>query len=154
MGQGIDFHRFAEGRDMILGGVKFDLPYGLLGHSDADVVLHAVADSLLGACALNDIGFHFPDTDSKYKNADSGILLKEVVSKISELGFSILNIDITIIAEKPKINSKREKIVNKIAILLGIQSDKVNVKGTTTEKMGFVGREEGIAAMACVLVSK
>jgi len=154
VGYGIDFHKYDENREMILGGVKFDVPYGLLGHSDADVVLHAVADSLLGACGLNDIGYHFPDTDNAYKNADSSKLLAKVVNLVKEKEFAILNIDITIIAQKPKINKKREEMVNKIASLLGIDKDRVNVKGTTTEKMGFVGREEGMAAMATVLLIK
>jgi len=154
IGQGIDFHRFQKDRKMILGGVDFKLNYGLKGHSDADVVLHAISDSILGACGLHDIGYHFPDTDNAFKDADSSLLLSKVMEMISSLDFTILNIDITVIAEKPKINKKREEMVNKIASLLGIVREKVNLKGTTTEKMGFIGREEGMAAMATVLVVK
>jgi 2-C-methyl-D-erythritol 2,4-cyclodiphosphate synthase len=154
IGHGIDFHQYDENRKMVLGGVVFDVPYGLLGHSDADVVLHAVADSLLGSCGLKDIGYHFPDTDDSYKNADSSLLLEQTVNLVREKGFEIANIDITVIAQKPKINPKREEMVNKIAMLLGIDKERVSVKGTTTEKMGFIGREEGMAAMATVLVFK
>lgn len=152
VGQGYDVHRFEEGRELWLGGVKIDHPMGLKGHSDADVLLHAISDALLGALALRDIGYHFPDTDPRYKGADSKVLLQEVAKLIAEKGYKIGNIDATIVAERPKINPHVEAMQGVIAELLGVERDQVSIKASTNEKMGFVGREEGILALATALV--
>lgn len=154
IGHGYDVHAFAENRKCIIGGV--DIPYekGLLGHSDADVLLHAVADSLLGAAALGDIGKHFPDTDSAYKGADSLVLLSNVVSLIGEKGYSVCNIDATVIAQAPKMAPHIEQMRVNIASALGISVDCVNVKATTEEKLGFTGRKEGISAHCVCLMEK
>lgn len=152
IGSGYDVHQLTEGRKLILGGV--DIPYekGLLGHSDADVMLHALMDALLGAAALGDIGKHFPDTDERYKGISSLKLLEQVESLISDAGFTVGNADITVIAQKPKIASYIPAMRKNIAETLGIEIERVNVKGTTTEKLGFVGRCEGIACEAvCIL---
>jgi 2-C-methyl-D-erythritol 2,4-cyclodiphosphate synthase len=154
IGQGYDVHRLTEGRKLIIGGV--DIPYekGLLGHSDADVLLHAVMDALLGAAALGDIGKHFPDTDERYKGADSMKLLEEVGSMLEERMYFIENIDATIIAQAPKMRPYIDEMRSNIAGALEIDVDQVNVKATTEEHLGFTGREEGIAASAvCILVS-
>lgn len=154
IGQGYDVHQLAEGRKLIIGGV--DIPYkmGLLGHSDADVLLHAVMDALLGAAALGDIGKHFPDTDERYKGADSMKLLEEVASLLSEKMYFVENIDATIIAQAPKMRPYIDEMRDNIARVLGLDTDQVNVKATTEEHLGFTGREEGIAASAvCLLVS-
>ncbi|MDH5693968.1 MAG: 2-C-methyl-D-erythritol 2,4-cyclodiphosphate synthase [Gammaproteobacteria bacterium] len=152
IGHGYDVHRFTVGRPLILGGVNIPYDKGLAGHSDADVLLHAICDALLGAAALGDIGRHFPDNDPEYKNIDSRILLKHVASLLVDSGYQISNIDSTIIAQQPKlaphIQTMREHIANDL--LLDIR--KVNVKATTTEKLGFAGREEGIAAHAVVIL--
>ncbi|MBS7299219.1 MAG: 2-C-methyl-D-erythritol 2,4-cyclodiphosphate synthase [Eubacteriales bacterium] len=152
IGQGYDVHKLVEGRDLILCGVKIPYEKGLLGHSDADVALHALSDALLGAAALGDIGKHFPDTDEKYKGADSVVLLREVVALIREKGYSISNVDVTIVAQRPKISGYIEKMRENVADAIGISVDRVSVKATTTEKLGFEGRGEGISAMAVVLI--
>lgn len=154
IGHGYDVHAFAENRKCIIGGV--DIPYekGLLGHSDADVLLHAIADSLLGAAALGDIGKHFPDTDPAYKGADSLVLLRNVVSLIQSKGYSVNNIDATVIAQAPKMAPFIEQMRVNIASALGISVDCVNVKATTEEKLGFTGRKEGISAHCVCLIEK
>lgn len=148
VGTGFDVHRFAEHRKLILGGVEIPYEKGLDGHSDADVLIHALMDALLGAAALGDIGRHFPDTDDRYKGVSSLVLLSGVNKMLSENFFHIGNIDITLIAQKPKISSYIEDMVNNISSVLNLEKSRINVKGTTTEKLGFVGREEGIAAEA------
>ena len=148
IGMGYDVHKLVEGRDLILGGVKIDYEKGLLGHSDADVLLHAISDALLGAAALGDIGKHFPDTDPTYKGADSMKLMAHVKELIEEKGYVIENIDATIIAQKPKLRPYIEEMEVNIARVLGIEKDQINVKATTEERLGFTGREEGMAAQA------
>lgn len=148
IGHGYDVHRLTEGRKLILGGVEIPFELGLLGHSDADVLLHAVSDALLGAAALGDIGRHFPDTDPKYKGADSMKLLERVVELLGEKGFIVNNIDCTVIAQKPKLAPFIVQMKSNIARVCGIESDRVNVKATTEEKLGFTGRLEGISAHA------
>lgn len=152
IGQGFDVHQLVEGRKLIIGGV--DIPYakGLLGHSDADVLLHAICDAILGAAALGDIGKHFSDTDAKYKDIDSRLLLRVVASKIKESGFSVGNVDATIIAQAPKMAPHIPTMVANIAADLGIAQNCVNVKATTTEQLGYTGRGEGIAAQAVALL--
>ena len=152
IGHGYDVHRLVEGRDLILGGVKIDYEKGLLGHSDADVLLHAVSDALLGAAGLGDIGRHFPDTDPKYKGADSLELLREVYRKISEKGFRVGNIDVTMIAQKPKLKDFIPQMQENIAAAVGVAPDRVNVKATTEEKLGFTGSGEGMACHAVCLL--
>lgn len=152
IGFGYDVHRFAEGRDLWLGGIKIPHSKGLLGHSDADVVIHAICDALLGAAAIGDIGKHFPDTDLKYKGIDSKILLSETWKLVAEKGFSIQNIDTTIAIQTPKIAPYIEMIRNTLSDLLKIEKDQISVKATTTERLGFEGREEGISAYAVVLL--
>ncbi len=152
IGQGYDVHRLIEGRDCIICGVKIPYEKGLLGHSDADVALHALSDALLGAAALGDIGKHFPDTDEQYKGADSRVLLRAVVKKIEDKGYKIENVDITIIAQKPKMAPYIEQMRKNVADDLCINIDAVNVKATTTEKLGFEGRGEGISSTAVVLL--
>ena len=152
IGQGYDVHAFCEGRDLYLCGEKIEYKKGLLGHSDADVALHALCDALLGAAALGDIGKHFPDTDPKYKGISSIILLKHVCRIIREKGYEIENVDITIVAQKPKLLLYIPAMKRNTAEAMGIGEDAVNVKATTTEKLGFEGREEGISAMAVALI--
>lgn len=152
IGQGYDVHRFAENRDLYLCGEKIDYSLGLLGHSDADVALHALCDALLGAAALGDIGKHFPDTDPAYKGISSIVLLKHVCRLIRDKGFEIENADITIIAQKPKLLNHIPAMRKTTAKAMEIPDDCVNVKATTTEKLGFEGRGEGISAMAVVLL--
>lgn len=154
IGQGYDVHRFEKGRDLWLGGVRIPFDKGLLGHSDADVLLHAISDALLGALALRDIGYHFPDTDPRYEGADSRLLLGEVVRLIREKGYHVGNIDATIIAERPKINPHIPEMTHVISGILGVDEECVSIKATTNEKMGFAGREEGIAALAVALLEK
>ena len=154
IGHGYDVHRLVEGRDLILGGVKIDYEKGLLGHSDADVLLHAVSDALLGAAGLGDIGRHFPDTDPKYKGADSLELLREVYRKISEKGFRVGNIDVTMIAQKPKLKDFIPQMQENIAAAVGVAPDRVNVKATTEEKLGFTGSGEGMACHAVCLLEE
>jgi 2-C-methyl-D-erythritol 2,4-cyclodiphosphate synthase len=152
IGQGFDVHQLVLGRKLIIGGV--DIPYekGLLGHSDADVLLHAICDALLGAVALGDIGKHFADTDAKYKDIDSRILLRVVASKVAEAGYRVGNVDATIIAQAPKMAAHIPQMIANIAADLGIEQSAVNVKATTTEKLGYAGRGEGIGAQAVALL--
>lgn len=152
IGQGFDVHQLVEGRKLIIGGV--DIPYekGLLGHSDADVLLHAICDALLGAAALGDIGRHFADTDAQFKDIDSRILLRDVVRKIEAAGYRIGNVDATIIAQAPKMAPHIPAMTANIAVDLGVAMNAVNVKATTTEKLGYTGRGEGIAAQAVALL--
>ncbi len=154
VGLGYDVHRLVEGRELWLGGVKIDHTFGLDGHSDADVAIHALCDAILGAAAMRDIGYHFPPSDNKYKNIDSKLLLKDVVKIVKEKGYKVGNIDITICAERPKINPHIPAMINTLAPILEIEEDEVSIKATTTEKLGFVGKEEGIAAHAVVLIEK
>ena len=152
IGQGIDVHAFAENRELILGGVKIPHDRGLAGHSDADVLIHALMDALLGALALGDIGKLFPDTDAAYKGADSMKLLEKVVANEAFRNVKLLNADITVIAQKPKIAPYTSQMRENIAAALKCSVEQISVKGTTTEKLGFCGREEGITAMAVVLL--
>jgi 2-C-methyl-D-erythritol 2,4-cyclodiphosphate synthase len=152
IGQGYDVHALAKGRKLILGGVTIPFEKGLSGHSDADVLIHAVCDALLGAAALGDIGRHFPDSDPKYKNVDSRALLREVGGKVREAGFSIANLDATIIAEAPKMALHIGAMVANLAADLEIRPDQVNVKAKTAERLGAIGRGEGIAAEAIALL--
>ena len=154
IGHGYDVHRLVEGRDLILGGVKIPHYYGLLGHSDADVLLHAVSDALLGAAGLGDIGKHFPDTDPKYKGADSLELLKIVGQKVKEAGYRVSNVDVTMMAQKPKLRPHIEKMEQNIAGALCIDASRVNVKATTEENLGFTGAEEGMACHAVCLLEE
>lgn len=154
IGHGYDVHRLCEGRKMIIGGVEIEYEKGLLGHSDADVLLHAVSDSLLGAAAIGDIGKLFPDTDDKFKDADSLLLLKEVVRCIDEKGYYVVNVDATIIAQKPKMRPYIDTMRENIAFALGTDVDCVNVKATTEEKLGFTGSGEGISAHCVCLIDK
>lgn len=152
IGFGYDVHRFAENRDLWLGGIKIPHSKGLLGHSDADVLIHAICDALLGAAALGDIGKHFPDTDPEYKGIDSKILLSETARLITNAGYKIANIDSTIAMQAPKIASYIEQMRITLSSLLQIETGQVSVKATTTEKLGFEGREEGVSAYAVVLL--
>ena len=154
IGHGYDVHKLVEGRDLILGGVKIDHHLGLLGHSDADVLLHAVSDALLGAAGLGDIGRHFPDTDPQYKGADSRVLLRHVVGLVKENGYRISNVDVTMIAQKPKLKDHIPQMRANIASDLGIDENRVNVKATTEEKLGFTGREEGLSCHAVCLLEE
>lgn len=154
IGHGYDVHRLVEGRPLILGGVNIPYEKGLLGHSDADVLLHAVSDALLGAAGLGDIGKHFPDTDPQYKGADSLELLKVVVSRVIEKGYRISNIDVTMIAQKPKLRPHIEAMEQNIADAVGIPADRVNVKATTEEQLGFTGTGEGMRCHAVCLLEE
>lgn len=154
IGSGVDFHQFAEGRDLFLGGVKIPHHKGALGHSDADVLLHAICDAMLGSLALGDIGKHFPDTDSSFKNIDSKILLARTVALIKDKGYKVVNIDSTLCLQSPKIAPYIVEMQNVISSILSILPEDISIKATTTEKMGFVGREEGLVAYATVLLSK
>ena len=151
---GFDVHRFAEGRALWLGGIQIQHHKGLLGHSDADVLIHALCDALLGAAGLRDIGFHFPDTDETYKNIDSKILLKTTMELLRSKSFELGNADITVCAEAPKINPHIPSMISCLAETMQVAQDAISIKATTTEKMGFVGREEGIAVYAVVVVAK
>ena len=154
IGHGYDVHRLVEGRDLILGGVKIPYEKGLLGHSDADVLLHAVSDALLGAAGLGDIGRHFPDTDPQYKGADSLMLLRQVYRKISEKGYRVGNIDVTMIAQRPKLKDYIPQMQANIAAAVGTTPDRVNVKATTEEKLGFTGTGEGMSCHAVCLLEE
>ncbi|MQR93788.1 2-C-methyl-D-erythritol 2,4-cyclodiphosphate synthase [Fictibacillus phosphorivorans] len=154
IGQGFDVHAFSEGRPLIIGGVTIPYEKGLLGHSDADVLLHAITDALLGAAGEGDIGKHFPDTDPAYKDADSKRLLLDSWKLVERKGYVLGNIDCTIIAQKPKMLPYIEEMRGVIAGIFGVEVERINVKATTTEKLGFPGREEGIAAQAVVLIEK
>lgn len=154
IGQGFDVHAFAEGRPLILGGITIPHDRGLIGHSDADVLLHTVTDAALGAIGEGDIGRHFPDTDPAFKDADSAKLLKHIWTIVEEKGYVLGNVDCTIMAQRPKLAPYIEQMRESIAKLLNAEPSQVNVKATTTEKLGFTGREEGIAAMATILLIK
>lgn len=154
IGHGYDVHRLVEGRDLILGGVKIPCEKGLLGHSDADVLLHAVSDALLGAAGLGDIGRHFPDTDPQYKGADSLELLRQVYRKISEKGYKVGNIDVTMIAQRPKLKDYIPQMQANIAAAVEAEPDRVNVKATTEEKLGFTGTGEGMSCHAVCLLEE
>ena len=154
IGHGYDVHKLVEGRDLILGGVKIDHKLGLLGHSDADVLLHAVSDALLGAAGLGDIGRHFPDTDPQYKGADSLKLLAIVEQKVAAAGYRVSNIDVTMIAQKPKLKDHIGAMEHNIASTLGLDVSRVNVKATTEEHLGFTGREEGLSCHAVCLLEE
>jgi 2-C-methyl-D-erythritol 2,4-cyclodiphosphate synthase len=154
IGQGFDAHRFVEGRKLILGGVKIEYALGLEGHSDADVLIHALIDALLGAAGLGDIGMHFPDTDPAYRDASSLGMLEVVSNAIRSLGFRVVNLDVTVFAQKPRIAPHRAAIVENLANVLGIEPPQVNVKATTTEGLGFLGRGEGLAASAVVMLEE
>lgn len=153
IGFGYDVHRLQEGRRLVLGGVHVPHDHGLEGHSDADALLHAVADALLGAAALGDIGFHFPDSDARWKDADSRDLLREVVRLVDERGYRVNNVDATVVLERPKLRPYIDQMRANLALLLQVGEDRVSVKATRGEQMGFVGREEGAAAYAvCTIV--
>ena len=154
IGQGYDVHRFKEGRKLILGGVDIPSEMGLDGHSDADVLAHAIADALLGAAALGDIGKHFPDTDEKYRGADSLRLLNHVVALIKAHGYTVINVDSTVVAQAPKLAPHIEQMRKNLATAMRITADRVSVKATTEEKLGFTGRLEGISAQAVCLILK
>ena len=154
IGHGYDVHKLVEDRDLILGGVKIPFEKGLLGHSDADVLLHAVSDALLGAAGLRDIGYHFPDTDPAYKGADSLELLRQVGQKVTQKGYRISNVDVTLIAQKPKVGTYIPQMAANIALALQLDPDRVNVKATTEEHLGFTGRMEGISCHAVCLLEE
>jgi 2-C-methyl-D-erythritol 2,4-cyclodiphosphate synthase len=152
VGFGYDVHPFAENRDLYLGGIKVPYHKGLAGHSDADVLIHAICDALLGAAGARDIGYHFPDTDNEYKNIDSTILLTKTMQIIRDRGYDLNNLDLTVCAEKPKINPFIIDMQNRLAQVMSVDPCDISIKATTSEKMGFVGREEGIAVFATVLI--
>lgn len=152
IGNGFDVHRLVEGRRCVICGVDIPFELGLLGHSDADVALHALADAILGAAAMGDIGLHFPDTDERWRGADSRMLLRHVVALVAEKGYKVANADITVIAQRPKMRPYVDAMRANVAADLGIDTDAVSVKATTTEGLGFTGRAEGIAAQASVLL--
>ena len=154
IGQGFDVHQLADGRPLIIGGITIPNEKGLLGHSDADVLLHTIADACLGAIGEGDIGKHFPDTDPNFKDADSAKLLEHVWGMVKEKGYSLVNVDCTIIAQKPKMAPYIDSIKERVAVLLEGTMEQVNVKATTTEKLGFTGRGEGIASQAVILIQK
>ena len=153
-GFGYDVHAFAEGRALWLGGVRIDHPIGLLGHSDADVLIHAICDALLGAANMRDIGYQFPDSSGTYKDIDSRILLQKTMTLLRESGYELGNIDSTIVAEKPKLSPYIPAMSQTLADIIGVDQDLISIKATTTEFLGFTGRGEGIAAYATVLVTK
>ncbi|MDR1005025.1 MAG: 2-C-methyl-D-erythritol 2,4-cyclodiphosphate synthase [Prevotellaceae bacterium] len=152
VGFGYDVHRLVAGRELWLGGIRIAHEKGLLGHSDADVLIHALCDALLGAANMRDIGYHFPDTEGEYKGIDSKILLKETVALIAGKGYRVGNVDVTVAAERPKLKAHIPAMQQVLAEVMGIDPDDVSVKATTTERLGFTGREEGIAAYATVLI--
>ena len=154
IGHGYDVHRFAEGRDLILGGVKIPFELGLLGHSDADVLLHAVSDALLGAAKLGDIGRHFPDTDPKYRGANSLELLKIVANMVKKSGYCVGNVDVTVLAQKPKLKDYIPEMEQNIACVLGVGVDRINIMATTEEGLGFTGNMEGMACHAVCLLEE
>jgi 2-C-methyl-D-erythritol 2,4-cyclodiphosphate synthase len=154
IGSGVDFHKLAEGRKLWIGGVNIPHTKGAVGHSDADVLLHAICDALLGAASLGDIGQHFPDTDISYKNIDSKILLQKTIGLVKEKGFRVVNVDSTVCLQLPKIKPYVPQMQKVISTILGIPEADVSVKATTTEELGFVGREEGLVAYATVLLEK
>ncbi|MBQ0056013.1 MAG: 2-C-methyl-D-erythritol 2,4-cyclodiphosphate synthase [Bacteroidales bacterium] len=153
VGFGYDVHRLVEGRELWLGGIKLEHTMGLLGHSDADVLIHALCDALLGAANMRDIGYHFPDTSADFKGIDSKILLADTMRLIRDKGYELSNADITVAAERPKLNPHIEEMRACLANVIGCDSDDISIKATTTEKLGFTGRQEGIAAYATVLIT-
>lgn len=154
IGQGYDVHRLVAGRRLVLGGVHIESHLGLLGHSDADVLLHAIADAVLGACALGDIGTHFSDTDPQFEGADSGVLLKNVIEKARARGFALINVDSTLICQSPKLSPHMAAMHASLAALCGLPSEQVNIKAKTNERLGYLGRQEAIEAQAVVLMLK
>ncbi len=154
VGFGYDVHKLVAGRDLILGGIKIDFQKGLLGHSDADVLIHAICDALLGAANMRDIGYHFPDTSAETLNMDSKIILKKVIELIATKGYKVGNIDATVCAERPKLNPHIPTMKACLANVIGCDEDQISLKATTTEKLGFTGREEGISAYAVCLITK
>ena len=154
VGFGFDVHRLIEGRELWIGGIRLEHEKGLLGHSDADVLIHAICDALLGAANLRDIGYHFPDTSDEFKNVDSKLLLRKTVQLLAAKGYTVGNVDATIAAERPKLNPYIPTMQATLAPLMSIPEDDISIKATTTEKLGFTGREEGIAAYATVLIEK
>ena len=154
IGFGFDVHAFAKGRALWLGGVRIDHPVGLIGHSDADVLIHAICDALLGAANMRDIGFHFPDSDNQYKDVDSKLLLQETMVLLRKAGYELGNIDSTIVAEQPKLNPYIPLMQQTLARLIGVDEIAISIKATTSEKLGFTGRNEGMAAYATVLIIK
>lgn len=154
VGFGFDVHRLVPGRELWLGGIRLEHELGLLGHSDADVLIHAICDALLGAANLRDIGYHFPDNSAEFKNIDSKILLAKTVELIAGKGYRVGNIDATVCAERPKLKNRIPEMQEVLAKVIGVDADDVSIKATTTEKLGFTGREEGISAYATVLIEK
>ncbi len=154
VGMGYDVHRLVGGRELWLGGILVEHTFGLLGHSDADVLIHAICDALLGAANLRDIGYHFPDTSPDFKDIDSKVLLRRTVAMLTAKGWRVGNIDATVCAERPKLNPYIPQMQQCLAPLLGVDADSVSIKATTTESMGFTGREEGISAYAVALIEK
>ena len=154
VGLGYDVHQLVEGRELWLGGIRLEHPLGLLGHSDADVLIHAICDALLGAANMRDIGFHFPDKSEAFHNIDSKILLRKTVELIAAKGYSIGNIDATVCAERPKLKARIPEMQQCLAEVMGIDVDDISIKATTTEKLGFTGREEGISAYTTVLIER
>ena len=154
VGFGYDVHKLVEGRSLWLGGIKIDYSLGLLGHSDADVLIHAICDAILGAANMRDIGYHFPDTANETLDMDSKIILQRVVELIGEKGYKVVNIDATICAERPKINPHVPAMKTCMSAVMGIDEDQISIKATTTERLGFTGREEGMAAYAVCLIEK
>lgn len=154
VGFGFDVHRLVPGRELWLGGIRLEHELGLLGHSDADVLIHAICDALLGAANLRDIGYHFPDNSAEFKNIDSKILLAKTVELIAGKGYRVGNIDATVCAERPKLKNRIPEMQEVLARVMGVEADDVSIKATTTEKLGFTGREEGISAYATVLIEK
>ena len=154
VGMGFDVHQLEDGRDFFLGGVKLSSPKGAVGHSDADVLIHAICDALLGAANLRDIGFHFANTDSRWKGMDSKFFLKEVTSMLANKGWKIENVDCTVCLERPKVNPHIEAMKKTLAPLMNISDEDVSIKATTNEKLGYVGREEGVCAYAVALISR
>lgn len=154
VGFGYDVHKLVPGRDLWLGGIKIEHTEGLLGHSDADVLIHAICDALLGAANMRDIGFHFPDTASEYENIDSKILLRKTMALLREAGYELGNIDATVAAERPKLNPHIPEMKRVLASVLEVDEDDISIKATTTEKLGFTGRQEGMAAYATVLIQR
>lgn len=154
VGFGYDVHRLVEGRELWLGGIRLEHDKGLLGHSDADVLIHAICDALLGAANMRDIGYHFPDTAGEFENIDSKILLKKTVQLIATKGYRVGNIDATVCAERPKLNPHIPQMKQTLAAVMGVEEDDVSIKATTTEKLGFTGRQEGISSYATVLIER
>lgn len=154
VGFGYDMHRLEEGRELWMGGIKLEYQKGLLGHSDADVLIHAICDALLGAANLRDIGYHFPDNSAEYHNIDSKILLRQTISLLKDKGYTLGNIDATVCAEQPKLNPHIPAMQEKLAEVMGVDPELISIKATTSEKMGFVGREEGITAYVVALIQR